>query len=46
LPDTKISETEVEAAVERLRDQSAGFVDVPERELQLGDFAVLDSRAR
>src|SRR5947208_15571353 len=42
LPDTKISEEEVEAAIERLRDQSADFVDVPERELQMGDFAVLD----
>src|SRR5438093_6483658 len=42
LPDTKISEAEVEAAIERLRDQSADFVDVPERALQIGDFAVLD----
>jgi trigger factor len=42
LPDTKVSEQEVEAALERLRDQSADFVDVPERELQMGDFAVLD----
>src|SRR5881398_1031786 len=42
LADTKISEEEVEAAIERLRDQSADFVDVPERELQMGDFAVLD----
>jgi trigger factor len=42
LPDTKVSEAEVEAAIERLRDQSADFVDVPERALQMGDFAVLD----
>jgi trigger factor len=42
LPDTKVSEQEVEAALERLRDQSADFVDVPERELQMADFAVLD----
>src|SRR6478752_19703 len=28
LQETKISETEVEAAIERLRDQSADFVDV------------------
>lgn len=41
-PDTKVSEAEVEAAIERLRDQSADFVDVPERALQMGDFAVLD----
>jgi trigger factor len=42
LPDTKISEAEVEEAIERLRDQSADFVDAPERALQMGDFAVLD----
>jgi len=42
LPDTKVSPPEVDAALERLRDQSADFVDVPERALQMGDFAVLD----
>ena len=42
LADTKVSQAEVEAALERLRDQSADFVDVPERALQMGDFAVLD----
>src|SRR5258708_2539468 len=42
LPDTKVSDAEVEAAIERLRDQSADFVDVPGRALQMGDFAVLD----
>src|SRR6266700_1497101 len=42
LQDAKISEAEVEAAIERLRDQSADFVDVPARALQMGDFAVLD----
>src|SRR3954451_9615412 len=42
VPDTKLSEAEVEAAIERLRDQSADFVDVPERALQMGDFPVLD----
>src|SRR5215472_6655596 len=42
LPDTKVATAEVEAALERLRDQSADFVDVPERALQMGDFAVLD----
>ena len=31
LPDTKVTEAEVDAAIERLRDQSADFVDVPER---------------
>jgi trigger factor len=42
LPDAKVSDTEVEEALERLRDQAADFVDVPERGLQMGDFAVLD----
>src|SRR2546429_960728 len=42
LPDGKVSNAEVEAAIERLRDQSADFVDVPERASQMGDFAVLD----
>jgi trigger factor len=42
LPATKVSAAEVDAALERLRDQSADFVDVTERALQMGDFAVLD----
>lgn len=42
LPDTKVTEAEIEAAVERLREQSADFVDVPERGLEMEDFAVLD----
>jgi trigger factor len=42
LLDTKVSDAEIEAAMERLRDQSADFVDVPGRGLQMGDFAVLD----
>jgi trigger factor len=42
LPATKVSGPEVEAALERLRDQAADFVDVPARALQMGDFAVLD----
>ena len=42
LPETKISDAEVDAALERLRDQSADFVDVPGRGLQMGDFAVID----
>src|SRR6266446_3611379 len=41
LPDTKVSDAEVEAALERLRDQSADFVDVPGRGLQMRGFAVL-----
>ena len=42
LPDTKVAEADVDAALERLRDQSADFADVPERGLQMEDFAVID----
>jgi trigger factor len=42
LPDTKVTEAEIDAAVERLREQSADFVDVTERGLEMEDFAVLD----
>ena len=42
LAETKVSTAEVDEALERLRDQSAEFVDVPRRGLQMGDFAVLD----
>ncbi len=42
LPGTDVTEAEVDAAVERLREQSADFVDVPERGLAMEDFAVID----
>jgi len=42
LPETTVSEPEIDAALERLRDQSADFVDVPERGLEMEDFAVID----
>src|SRR2546423_12474636 len=42
LPDTKVTEAEIDATVERLRDQTADFVDVPERAAQMEDFAVID----
>ena len=42
VPDTKVSDVEVNEALDRLRDQSADFVDVPARALEMGDFAVLD----
>src|SRR6478736_4261176 len=42
LAETNVSTAEVDDALERLRDQSADFVDVPGRGLQMGDFAVLD----
>jgi len=42
LQTAEVSEKEVDEALERLRDQSADFVDVPGRTLEMGDFAVLD----
>jgi len=42
LPEAKVSEADIDAALDRLRDQSADFLDVPGRGLQMGDFAVLD----
>ena len=42
LPPTTIETADVDAAVERLRDQAADFVDAGDRELAMGDFAVLD----
>src|ERR1700737_1418723 len=42
LPDTKVSEAEIDVALERLREQTADFVGVPERGLQMEDFAVID----
>jgi trigger factor len=42
LPDTNVTEAEIDAAVERLREQSADFVDVPERGAALDDFVVID----
>jgi trigger factor len=42
LPATTVTEAEVETALERLRDQAADFTDVADRELAMGDFAVID----
>jgi trigger factor len=43
LPPAEVTEEEVNAALERLREQAADFVDVqPERALQMEDFAVID----
>src|SRR5438552_13974323 len=42
LPDTKVTEAEIDATLERLRDQTADFVDVPERAAQMEDFVVSD----
>jgi trigger factor len=42
LPDTNVTEAEIDVAVERLREQSADFVDVPERGAALEDFVVIN----
>lgn len=42
LPGTEVSEAEIDAALERLREQSADFVNAPERGLQMDDFAIID----
>src|SRR5438270_1571837 len=42
LPDTKVTEADIDATLERLRDQTADFVDVPERGAQMEDFVVID----
>jgi trigger factor len=42
LPETAVTEAEIDVALERLRDQAADFTDVADRELAMGDFAVID----
>jgi trigger factor len=42
LPETAVTAVEIETALERLRDQAADFTDVADRELAMGDFAVID----
>ena len=42
LPDTKVAEGEIDATLERLRDQTADFVDVSGRGARIEDFAVID----
>jgi trigger factor len=42
LPDTKVTEAEIDATIKRLRDQTADFVDAPERAAQMEDFVVID----
>lgn len=42
LPEMAVTAAEVDAALERLRDQSADFVDAPDRGLQMDDFVVID----
>jgi len=42
LPDAKVTEQEIDATLERLRDQTADFVDAPDRAAQMEDFVVID----
>jgi trigger factor len=42
LPSIEVAESEIDAAIERLRDQAADFVEVSDRVLEMGDFAVID----
>src|ERR1700687_1775067 len=42
LPDTKVTQAEIDATLERLRDQTADFVNAPERGAQMEDFVVMD----
>jgi trigger factor len=42
LPGTKVTEQEIDATLERLRDQAADFVDAPDRPAQMEDFVVID----
>ena len=40
-----VSEADVDASLENLRNQSADFTDITDRDLQMGDFVVVDSSA-
>lgn len=42
VPGAEVSESELETAIERLREQAADFVDVTGRPLAMEDFAVID----
>jgi trigger factor len=42
LPSDEVTAAELDAALERLREQSADFVDAPDRPLQMDDFVVID----
>lgn len=42
LPAAEVTDAEVEAALERIRDQSADFTDVTDRPLAMEDFAVIN----
>jgi trigger factor len=39
---TEVTDADIDAALEDMRDQSADFIDVPERGAEMGDFVVVD----
>ncbi len=42
LPALEVNDSEVDAALEKLREQAADFTDIKDRPLATGDFAVID----
>ncbi len=42
LPSAEVTDEEIDAAIERLREQAADFADVTDRPLAMEDFAVID----
>ncbi|MEY2545522.1 MAG: trigger factor [Verrucomicrobiota bacterium] len=42
LPSAEVKKEDVDLALERLREQTADFVDVPERAAEMEDFVVID----
>ena len=42
VPPTDVTDEEVKEGIERLREQAADFIDVPERTLQMDDYVVID----
>ena len=42
LPDSAVTEAEIDAALERVREQAADFVDAPDRPLAMDDYVVVD----
>src|SRR5436305_305245 len=41
LPSAEVNEADIDAAIERLRDQTADFIDVPGRGAEMEDFIVI-----
>ena len=45
LKSTEVTDAEIDESIENIRSQSADFVDLTDRELQIDDFAVIDYSA-